>query len=215
MNKPATVDEVASFPGADVLRGLDADEDGLSQAPAQADVRRARYGPNAVTSHRARLLPVLWYQIRSPLLVLLLIAAVVSYFVGERSDAVIIGVIVAASAGLEFFNEYRAEKAAEALQSQIRHQSLVLRDGRSVQVEVTRLVPGDVVDLRLGDIVPADVRLLSVAGLECDGSVLTRRPRCRGQSSSRTSSIRRRTPAVSVSGYPRRMINWGRSPAHR
>ena len=99
----------------------------MSTRPAcpqsEAQARLARYGPNAVSSHRARLLPVLWHQLRSPLLVLLLVAAAASYFVGERTDAVIIGVILAASVGLGFVNEYRAEKAAEALHSQIRHQA--------------------------------------------------------------------------------------------
>ncbi len=135
--------------------------------------RQARYGPNAVSSHRARLLPVLWHQLRSPLLGLLLTAAVVSYFVGERSDAVIIGVIVALSVGLGFVNEYRAEKAAEALHSQITHRCVVIRGGCPVSVDVTALVPGDVVELRLGDVVPADMRLLEVTGLESAESILT------------------------------------------
>ena len=140
-----------------------------------ADVvgRRARWGPNAVSSHRARFLPVLWHQVRSPLLALLLVAAIASYFVGERSDAVIIAVIVGLSVGLGFVNEYRAEKAAEALHDQIHHQSTVIRDGQPMRAEVTDLVPGDILQLRLGDIVPADVRLLDVSGLECDESVLT------------------------------------------
>ncbi|MHA6757986.1 magnesium-translocating P-type ATPase [Streptacidiphilus sp. PAMC 29251] len=135
--------------------------------------RQATFGPNAVSSHRARVLPVLWHQLRSPLLGLLLIAAVASYLVGERSDAVIIGVIVAVSVGLGFVNEYRAEKAAEALHSQIHHTSVVIRDGKPADVDVTALVPGDLVELQLGDIVPADLRLLAVTGLECDESVLT------------------------------------------
>ncbi|MDT7711356.1 MAG: P-type Mg2+ transporter, partial [Pseudonocardiales bacterium] len=135
--------------------------------------RQVQYGPNAVSSHRARLLPVLGHQLRSPLLGLLLTAAIASYFVGERDGAVIIGVIVALSVGLGFVNEYRAEKAAEALHSQISHQTVVIRDGRPITVEVTTLVPGDVIELRLGDIVPADIRLLEVTGLECDESVLT------------------------------------------
>jgi P-type Mg2+ transporter len=146
-------------------------EDGLPDGEVAR--RRARYGPNAVSSHRARLLPVLWHQVRSPLLGLLLAAAVASYLVGERGDAVIIGVIVAVSVGLGLVNEYRAEKAAEALHSQIRHTAVVVRDGRPVTVDVTTLVPGDVVALRLGDIVPADLRLAAVSGLECDESVLT------------------------------------------
>jgi len=135
--------------------------------------RQARYGANAVSSHKARLLPVLWRQLRSPLLGLLVVAAVASYFVGERSDAVIIGTIVALSVGLGFVNEYRAEKAAEALHSQISHQAVVIRDGKPTSVDVTALVPGDVIAMQLGEIVPADIRLVAVTGLECDESVLT------------------------------------------
>jgi P-type Mg2+ transporter len=135
--------------------------------------RQQRYGPNAVTSHRARFLPVLWHQLRSPLLALLLAAALVSYFVGERTDAVIIGVIVAVSVGLGLVNEYRAEKAAEALHSGVRHWTVAIRDGAAAVVEVTALVPGDVVEIHLGDVVPADLRLIEATGLECDESVLT------------------------------------------
>lgn len=126
-----------------------------------------------MSSHRARLWPVLWHQLRSPLLALLLTAALASYFVGQRSDAVIIASIVALSVGLGFVNEYRAEKAAEALHSQIRHQTVVLRDGRRSVTDVVDLVPGDVVDLKLGDLVPADIRLLQVTGLESDEAILT------------------------------------------
>jgi Mg2+-importing ATPase len=130
-------------------------------------------GPNAVRTHRARLVPVLLRQLRSPLLLLLAVTAAVSFFLAERSDAVIIGVILAASVGLGAFNEYRAERAAEALHERIRHRVTVFRDGDPRSVDVIELVPGDVVDLRLGELVPADLRLLSVTGLECDESVLT------------------------------------------
>jgi len=161
----------AASPPAEVLRSLQTAETGLTGA--QARTRLARYGPNAVSSHRARLLPVLWRQLRSPLLGLLLAAATVSYFFGQRTDAIIIGVIVAGSVGLGLVNEYRAEKAAEALHSQIHHTAVVLRDGHPAEIDVTSLVPGDLVDLKLGDIVPADIRLLNASNMECDESVLT------------------------------------------
>ncbi len=164
--------DAGSRRGADVLDVL-----GVTAAAGlsaiEVGARRQRWGRNSVSSHRARLLPVLGHQLRSPLLALLLTAALASYFVGERSDAVIIGLIVGLSIGLGFVNEYRAEKAAEALHDQIRHESVVVREGQPVRVDVTDLVPGDVVELRLGDIVPADIRLVEVAGLECDESVLT------------------------------------------
>ncbi|WP_111719821.1 magnesium-translocating P-type ATPase [Homoserinimonas sp. OAct 916] len=155
----------------DVCGRMGVDDSGLSSSEAAA--RLARFGPNAVSSHRARALLVLWHQVRSPLLGLLLIAAVASSFVGEISDAIIIGVIVALSIGLGFVNEYRAEKAAESLHSQIHHRATVIRDGRRVPVDVTGLVPGDVTSLQLGDIVPADIRLSEVQNLECDESTLT------------------------------------------
>jgi Mg2+-importing ATPase len=162
----------ATLPCDNVLRGL-----GVGAAAGLSDEeaaqRRARFGLNAVSSHRARFFPVLWHQLRSPLLGLLLAAAIASFLVGQRSDAVIIGVIVGASVGLGLVNEYRAEKAAEALHSQVQHRTVAVRDGRPISVDVTALVPGDVVELHLGDIVPADLRLLEVAGLECDESVLT------------------------------------------
>ncbi len=169
---PSDITVASQLSADDTMRGLGVvDPDGLSGA--EVNERRARWGPNAVSSHQARFWPVLWRQLRSPLLVLLLSAALASYFVGEKSDAVIIGVIVALSVGLGFVNEYRAEKAAEALHDQIHHEVVVTRDGRSSTVDVTDLVPGDLVDLRLGDIVPADLRLISVTGLACDESVLT------------------------------------------
>jgi len=184
-----------ALPTADVLRQLDATPSGLSSE--EVSRQQKRWGPNAVSSHRARLLPVLWHQLRSPLLGLLVAAAIASYFVGERSDAVIIGLIVAVSVGLGFFNEYRAEKAAEALHSQLRHQTVVLRDGRPVSVDVTTLVPGDILELKLGDIVPADVRLLEVTSLQCDESVLT------GESlpvEKATSAVPAGTPLAELSG---------------
>lgn len=172
--RPVTAGRVASAATrtpAEVLGELEVTGGGLSSEEAAR--RLKRWGPNAIHSHRARAWLVLWHQLRSPLLGLLLAAAVVSYFVGERSDALIIGVIVALSVGLGFVNEFRAEKTAQSLHAKIRHRAVVLRDGRPQEVEVTGLVPGDVVELRLGDIVPADLRLLATAGLECGESVLT------------------------------------------
>jgi len=172
---PATAEldvmAASSVPLDDLLPRLAASAHGLSAGEAAA--RLARYGPNAVSSHKARLLPVLWHQLRSPLMGLLVAAAIASYFLGERNDAVIIGVILALSVVLGLVNEYRAEKAAEALHSRIRHQTVAVRDGVEAPVDVVDLVPGDVIEMRLGDVVPADVRLLSATGFECDESVLT------------------------------------------
>ncbi len=135
--------------------------------------RSVTFGPNAVRSHHASAWSVLSRQLRSPLLWLLLAAALVSAFVGQGIDALIIGVIVAASVGLGFVNEYRAERAAEAMHSEIRHEVAVTRDGAPASVEVTHLVPGDIVHVGVGSIVPADLRVLTASNLECDESILT------------------------------------------
>jgi P-type Mg2+ transporter len=168
------VTQAATLECDDVLARLGTGTSGL---PADEAARRLRVaGPNAVRSYRARAWPVLRSQLRSPLLLLLLLLAVTalaSAFLGQASDAVIIGVILIASVGLGFVNEYKAAKTAEALHSSIHHRCVTWRDGHPHTVDVTELVPGDVADLQLGQVVPADMRLLTTAGLECDESVLT------------------------------------------
>ncbi len=155
----------------DALNRLGTDRNGLSGKEARR--RLEEVGPNVLRSHGARFWSVLARQFRGFLLVLLLSAAVVSAAVGETTEAGIILTIVGLSVGLGFVNEYRSEKAVEALHSQIRRRALVDRDGQVQQVDVVGLVPGDVVRLRVGDIVPADLRLLETNGLECEESVLT------------------------------------------
>jgi len=162
--------EAAGLPPGDVLARLGSGPAGLSSAEA---MRLRRWGPNALGSHRVRPAAVLFRQVRNPILILLLGAAMVSGLTGGGTNALIIAVIVALSVGLGFFNEYRAETAMAALRAQIRHEAEVRRDGQASRVPVVDLVPGDLVALRIGDIVPADLRLLTVDELECDEGVLT------------------------------------------
>lgn len=166
-----TTKQVAASPVADVLRWLDGSVAGLSGA--QVAARLARYGPNAVRIHRVNPFAVLGRQLRSAVLILLAATAVVSFFLGDSMQAVIIGLILTASVGLGFVNEYRAERAAAALHEGMRHRAVARRDGEFVSLGVTELVPGDVVRLSLGEAVPADVRLVEVSGLECNESILT------------------------------------------
>jgi P-type Mg2+ transporter len=161
----------AALDPADVMTQLGTSPAGLGLDEA---ARRLRLdGPNAVRTHHARPLQVLGRQLHSAVLVLLGTTALISFFLGQRTDAVVIGIILAASIGLGFVNEYRAERATEALHSQVTHTSTVLRGGQWVEADVTGLVAGDVVRLSLGEVVPADLRLLSAVALACDESVLT------------------------------------------
>lgn len=163
--------EAASLAADQVLERMASSEAGLSEQEAAA--RLADLGPNAVRTHRANGWAVLGRQFASPILILLLITAGLSLFLGDATNSIVIGVILLVSVGLGFTNEFRAERASEALHSRVTHRAVVLRGGTTQEVDVTALVPGDVVHLSLGAIIPADIRLLSTKNLLCDESILT------------------------------------------
>ncbi|BBZ33405.1 magnesium-translocating P-type ATPase [Mycolicibacterium confluentis] len=163
--------EISGASVSDVLTSLASSASGLSTE--QAADRRAEVGPNSMRTHGVSVVGVLGRQLNNAVLGLLAATAVVSFFLGDSTQAIIIGVILAISIGLGFVNEYRAERATAALHSRIRHTATVLRDNRMTKIDVIDLVPGDVIRLELGELVPADVRLLEVNGLECNESILT------------------------------------------
>ena len=193
----------ATLPVADVLGELGSSDAGLSSA--EASRRLGIYGPNVLAAHGVSAWSVLARQLRSYLLLLLLVAAVVSAVVGDLTEALIIGAIMAMSIGLSFFNEYRSEKAVEELHSEIKHLAAVDRDGAAAEIAVTQLVPGDVVHLRVGDVIPADLRLLEVHELECDESVLT------GESRATEKTAEAQPPGDSPLGSAARARSWARS----
>jgi len=154
----------------------------LSSSPAgltaaQAEKNRAVYGPNDISHIRKR--PVILQflaHFKNLLVIILLFAAVVSVVTGEITDAVIIFVIILASVTLDFFQEYKAENAAELLKKKIITRASVFRDGKAEELPITDLVPGDLVSLAAGDIIPADARLLSSRDLYVNQSSLTGEP---------------------------------------
>ncbi|TNB74250.1 magnesium-translocating P-type ATPase [Arthrobacter sp. BB-1] len=161
----------ASQPAEQVLQHLGSSPEGLSVPEAAA--RLAALGPNAVRTHRANIWAVLGRQFASPILILLIVTAALSLVLADATNSVVIGVILMVSVGLGFTNEFRAERASEALHSRVTHRAVVLRGGTTSEVDVTVLVPGDVVHLSLGAIIPADIRLLEANDLLCDESILT------------------------------------------
>jgi Mg2+-importing ATPase len=163
--------EAAQLPGEQVLDRLGSGSAGLDSG--EAAKRLAELGPNAVRTHQASGWSVLGRQLGSPILILLAVTAGLSLFLGDATNSIVIGVILLVSVGLGFTNEFRAERAAEALHSRVTHLAAVLRDGTVNEVGVTALVPGDVVHLAIGAIVPADLRLLTAKDLLCDESILT------------------------------------------
>ncbi|MGZ4150626.1 MAG: HAD-IC family P-type ATPase, partial [Actinomycetota bacterium] len=163
--------EAAGLPVEQVLGALGTSVAGLGSDEART--RLATYGPNALRSHGTSAWQVLLNQVRNPLLALLVVAAIVSAATGQATDAGIIVVMVVLSVGLGFFNEFRSEKAVQQLHDQVRHSATVVRGGTPATVDVTTLVPGDVVLLSVGDVIPADLRLLAVDGFLADEAVLT------------------------------------------
>jgi P-type Mg2+ transporter len=151
----------ARIPGSAVLEALGSSDQGLSSAEAADRLRTL--GANVLREHRVTAVGVLARQFRNPLLLLLLLCAAVSGFTGDPTDAAIIAAIVAVSVLLSFVNEYRAESAVEALHQEIHHRALVRRDGRDQLVDNVAIVPGDIVTLAVGNVVPADLRLLGRA----------------------------------------------------
>ncbi|MFO1310604.1 MAG: magnesium-translocating P-type ATPase [Burkholderiales bacterium] len=141
---------------------------------AEAASRLAQYGRNVLPSIRARP-PLVDYAARfaNPLVLLLVAASVVLGFTGDAVAMWIIVVMIGASVTLDFVQEHRAERAIARLQDALAPTAVVLREGARATVPVSELVPGDVVSIRAGDIVPADGRLLAADQLFVNESMLT------------------------------------------
>ncbi len=161
-----------SIPAEALLAQLDTRISGLSSGEARA--RLDDVGANAIRAGRgASALTTFARQFRSPLVLILIFAAVVSGIVGEGSEAVIIGVIVLASCVLSFTQEYGASRAMQALTARIARKALVLRDGREALLPVEAIVPGDIVRLSAGNLVPADGILLETRDFNVSEAALT------------------------------------------
>ena len=171
---PAKTEQASYWrrPLADVLAGLGTSSQGLIDDEAAA--RRQRLGPNVLRPHRERAAIIEFLaHFRNPLVLVLLAASVVAAFLGDTRSAVVISAIVLLSVVLDFAQEYRAGRAAEHLRSTVAVRATVLRDGEPREVPIAELVPGDVVSLAAGDLVPADGRVLEARDLFVNQSLLT------------------------------------------
>ena len=148
---PLTYPSIGVLAAADVdsaLATMDTSRDGLDTDEAAR--RLGTFGPNTVRSHQVQPFVVLAHQFANPIQMLLLAAAGVSLAVGERANAAIVTVIVSLSVALGFVNELRSERAVEALHDRVRHRCTAHRQGADVEIDVTDLVPGDLVRLEAG-----------------------------------------------------------------
>lgn len=158
--------------GEEALARLEAGEYGLTEE--QVLDRRARYGANELPAARGvSVLRVLIQQFASPLIYILLVAALVTALLQEYIDTAIIGVVVVFNALIGTVQEYRAERSMEALRRVASTRAHVIRQHRELEVDARDLVPGDMVIVEAGAKVPADGRLLAAAALEVDESLIT------------------------------------------
>ena len=156
---------VAASYAVDVSAGL---------STAEASGRRAEWGPNELTETRRRSrLGLVAAQFTNTMTAVLGAAALVTMATGHVADACVIGTIVVLNAAVGYVQEHRAEEAMAALRRMAADTALARRDGTWVEIPAADLVPGDIVRLHTGDVVPADVRLVEVAGLRANEASLT------------------------------------------
>ncbi|HEX8847734.1 MAG TPA: calcium-translocating P-type ATPase, SERCA-type [Pyrinomonadaceae bacterium] len=145
---------------------------GLTETEAAR--RLSDYGPNELESlHRISPWEILFEQFKNVLIVILLFATALSFFLGHVVEAIAITIILLFAVLLGFIQEYRAERAIEALRQMAAPTATVIREGHEREVPARELVPGDVTLLAAGDKVPADVRLLEAVNLQVEESALT------------------------------------------
>lgn len=161
-----------SMPVKEVLRLIETKPEGLTSEEARG--RQARYSSSRLRPHRdINPLTILAAQFRSPIILILIFAALVSLFLSDPTDAAIILVIIVVSALLGFWQEHGAVKAVSALLALVHVTTEVWRDGQKVEIPIDDIVPGDVIDLTAGSRIPGDGRLLEAKDLFVDEATLT------------------------------------------
>ena len=156
----------------EVFEKIKSDEKGLSTDEAKR--RRQKFEPNELQEAKKRSIAImLLAQFKDFMILILLAAAIISGVIGDITDTIVILVIVVLNAIIGFFQEYRAEKAMQALKQMAVVQANALRDGNAVTLPATELVPGDIILLEAGSAVPADIRIIESNSLKVEEAALT------------------------------------------
>lgn len=161
-----------SISGDEALKQMGSSIDGLDDPSVQQKL--AEHGKNELKGKR-KISPLFIFlrQFVNVMILVLAAAAVISIFIGELSDTIVIIIITILNAVIGFIQEYRAEKAIEALQKTAVPSSRIIRNGKATEISSTEIVPGDIILLEAGDIVPADIRLLEIESLRINEASLT------------------------------------------
>ena len=164
--------DVAKKTSAEVVKELETSlETGLFSLEIKK--RQAQYGPNALKNSSNKWWHMLLRQFSSSFVYLLLIAAIISFFLGEYLNSGMILFFVGIMAVLGFYQEFFAQRTMQMLKKYVTYEMKVLRDGNEVLVDSALLVPGDIVFLEPGDLITADMRLIDMQHLMVDESSLT------------------------------------------
>jgi len=156
----------------EALEVLESKPEGLN--PLEIEKRREEYGFNELEEKKRKTaLIMLLDQFRDIMILVLIAAAIISGIIGDLKDTLVIMIIVILNAIVGFIQEFRAEKAIEALKQMAAQMASVIREGHVIQLPAAELVPGDIVLLEAGNVVPADIRLLECHALKIDESSLT------------------------------------------
>jgi len=159
------VDQTVEAVGSDLVGGL---------STSEAEARAEQVGPNEIEEEPTRPRWLIFVtQFANTMIVVLLIAAAITVAIGEVKDAIVISAIVVLNAAIGYFQEYRAEQAMAALRTMAAPEARVMRDGVEVTIPGRDLVPGDLLVLEAGDIVPADARLVDCPNLRVNEAALT------------------------------------------
>ncbi len=194
--KPAvSKEELVTLPTEEILIRLNTSEQGLTAD--QAAERLETYGTNELAKeHKHSAVKEFLAHFKSPLVIILLIAGTISGFLGYIANTAIILTIIFVSVILDYYQESKAEKAAELLKQKVTSTATVLRDGVKQEIKLPEIVPGDVIYLSAGDIAPADSRVIAAKDLFINQSALT------GE------SFPVEKVATSVKGKPEALIDW-------
>lgn len=156
----------------EVLEELKATPKGLDDN--EVAQRLKEYGPNELQAAKQRSrLAIFLSQFKDVMILILALAAVVSFIAGEATDAIVILAIILVNAIIGYYQEYNAEQSVRMLQKMAAQHTLVLRNGKTQDIEATELVPGDIIILEAGNVVPADARLIEGSSLKAEEAALT------------------------------------------
>jgi Mg2+-importing ATPase len=155
----------------EILQELKTTTTGLPED--EAHIRLEKHGYNELPREKLSWLQILIRQFMNPIYLILLASSVVAYFFGEFEQSIAIVSMIFLSAVLGFYNEYKAEKIVAALTERVSLKALVTRGGKTYDLSARELVPGDIVNVYIGDVIPADMRLIEAKDLQVDEATLT------------------------------------------